>query len=88
MVRGTRVGGRQMWSYRGRWKERKYKPRNWRFTFNATKHQHRRGRFPKGGRIHWRIVADQYVVKTGDNRYQTHMVGHKRLVSKRIPRRW
>ena len=87
MARATRVGGRQSWTYHGAWNERKVAPQTWKGSFKATKYQRRRGRFPRGGRLVWGIHGRQYVVKTGNNRYQTNYVFHKRLLHKRIPKR-
>ena len=87
-MKGTRVGGFQAWTYgKGRWIEKKYKPQHWKFDYKVNKSQKRRGHFPVGGRIRWKITAYQDVYKDRDNHYRTHMHGYKRLVSKKIPKR-
>lgn len=87
MGRGVPRGYRHDWHYWGRWRERKVKPRQWRFDFRARKSRHVSARglgsMPVGSKIRWRIVATQEATKVGRNQYSTRMVGRKELVSVR-----
>jgi len=76
-------GGSHHWSYRGHWYEKKTGPGRWKIDFKATKNQRGHRGVKPGSRYHWRIVADQYAVKTRSGRYQTRMVGRKYLVNAR-----
>lgn len=74
------TGYKHHWTYRGRWNEKKIKPKLWKIDFIATKRTHARGygNFKPNFRIKWKINAVQYAVKTGKGTYQTRMIGYKR----------
>ena len=80
--RGTPIGYQHNWKYQGRWTEKKVKPGTWKISFKATKGKRARslGAFKPGFKIHWKINADQYAIKTKKGMYQTHLVGTKKLV--------
>lgn len=80
--RGVPRGYRHFWKYKGIWKERKKPDGSWKIDFRASKGKKSKGygNFKKGFRIHWRINADQYAVKTGKGTYQTRMIGTKRRI--------
>jgi hypothetical protein len=83
-----RKGSKHNWAYRGKWFERKKKPGLWIFSFKATKNQKPRRGVKPGSRYKWRINATQTAVKTKKGRYQTKMVGTKRLIKSRVRRRF
>jgi hypothetical protein len=83
--RGVPVGYKHNWNYRtDKWIERKIAPKTWTFTYYQTKHRGggkvaRLGTgMPLGSKLHWRIQANQYAVKTGPNTYRLIMRGTKR----------
>lgn len=92
--KGTPTGYKHIWGYRGIWKETKKTPTTWKINFTATKNKKSKGygKFRKGFKVHWKIIADQYAIKTGKGTYQTKMIGTKKLIStgnkKRGKRRW
>lgn len=78
-----RVGASHRWKYiTERWNETKVSPKKWLFTYKQ--HKVRLGRkAPKGSglplrsRLHWKIIADQYAIKTSPNDYRLVMKGKK-----------
>ena len=81
--KGMRVGAKHKWTYsKGIWKETKTSPRMWKFSYTNSKY--RRGRkaprgtgMPVGSKLHWKIRANQYALKTGANTYKLIMRGTK-----------
>lgn len=79
---GVPEGYKHNWTYRGRWNETKTGPKKWKFTFKATKKTKAGKGGPKPGyKVHWKIKADQYAIKTNKGTYQTLMKGTKKLVT-------
>lgn len=80
--KGVPKNFRHIWGYRGVWSEKKIAPRKWKINFRASKGKKSNslGNFKKGFKIHWKINADQYAVKTGKGTYQTNMIGTKTMI--------
>lgn len=91
--RGVPKGFKHKWKYTtSYWNEIKVSPRKWLFTFYQTKY--RKGRkakygsgIPLRGRIHWKLNAHQYALKTSPNSYKLITKGSKRLVRYQKPKR-
>lgn len=83
--KGVPVKYKSWWAYRGTWKEIKTRPGHWKIKFRAGKQRRggKGGSHPPGRKITWIIRAKQYVIKrknkNGKIRYDTLMVGTKRL---------
>lgn len=86
---GMPIGRTHNWDYHNAdWMETKIKPDLWRFRFNAVKSRHVPAPEGSGAELqtgyHWLVIADQQVLKTSTDDYQTAMqgikfkVGHKR----------
>jgi len=86
---GMPVGLSHHWNYpNGEWEETKVSPNLWKIRFTSMKS--RKTPAPEGSGVplktsyHWYIMADQQVVKTTKDDYQTEMkglkfkIGHKR----------
>jgi len=89
--RGVKIGFKHEWDYDSeRWVETKVSPKRWKFTFFQTKTRHgsnapKGSGFPEKGRLHWKILADQYAVKVGPNKYKLITKGIKRLAGYKEP---
>lgn len=96
MKKGMKIGGRHSWKYKtDKWNEVKIAPRKWKFVYYQNKTRLGRNApkgsgFPQGGKLHWKITADQYAVKTGPNTYKLIMRGIKRQAGwkKKHDRKW
>lgn len=81
--KGMKPGTGHTWTYhKGTWKEVKLTPRKWKFTYTTTKT--RKGRkapygtgMPIGSKLHWKIIANQYALKTTPNKYKLITKGIK-----------
>lgn len=80
-------GQKHNWAYHGSWYEKKVAPGRWYIDFKATKHQKPRRGVPAGSRYTWKINAVQKATKLKSGRYQTRMIGTKRLVKAKVKRR-
>lgn len=81
--KGVPVGYVHLWNYKGKWFERKVKPKTWALRFVATKNKinlRGSGGLPIGSKIRWRIMAIQDAIKIKDGIYLTDMKGIKQLV--------
>ncbi|CRG83624.1 hypothetical protein PISL3812_00978 [Talaromyces islandicus] len=83
---GMAVGSSHSWKYdQGVWNETKVEPDLWKVDYQATKRRARKAPkgsgVPVGAQYHWYIVAHQYVEKTDENTYETHLVGSKYKLS-------
>lgn len=93
--RGVPKGYRHHWDYKdARWHENKVKPGVWKITFMATKGRRgKKAKFhpgapPIGTRIRWKVTGIQRAIKISRNKYKTKMIGTKRLLKIKRPRRY
>lgn len=87
--KGVPSGYKHLWTYKGKWDEKKIRKGLWRFTFTATKGKKGRrtyGSFGKGTTGAWKINAIQYIRKTSPTSYQTKMIGTKKPLKFNIRR--
>lgn len=81
--KGMRIGSKHYWNYNtDKWNETKIAPRLWKFTYYQTKKRHGRNApygtgMPLGSKLHWKIRANQYAIKTSPNTYKLIMRGTK-----------
>jgi len=88
---GMPVGRTHNWDYHhADWMETKMTPNLWKFRFDATKSRHVPAPVGSGAELqtgyHWLVLADQQVIKTSKDDYQTTMQGLKFKVGHRRPR--
>ena len=79
---GMPVGGVHNWNYHDTtWSETKMTPDLWKFRFDAIKSRSVPAPINSGVELqsayHWLVVADQQVIKTSKDDYQTVMAGLK-----------
>lgn len=80
-TKGVPIGYPETWKYQGRWKEKKVGKGIWKIDFKATKgRKAAMGNLKPGTVIKWKINAIQYAKKTAAGRYQTRMIGTKKLI--------
>lgn len=80
-----KVGHAHNWRYHGHMKEKKYPGGIWRFFWRQKKYRAGRKYFrgvKTGTGFHWKIEADQYMRKTGHNKYSGFMKGIKRFIKR------
>lgn len=84
---GVPQGYKHSWKYVGQWNETKFAPKKWRFRFKASKSRggSAMGGLPIGSRVLWHIDAIQGAKKVSGRRYQTDMVGVKKLIKVNTP---
>ena len=91
-TKGVPIGYKHDWNYSaGRWKESKVAPKTWKFTYSQSKSNRKLKSYTSGpgvgSRIHWKIDANQYALKTKPWKYKLLMKGKKKLVSSVILKR-
>lgn len=87
---GMSIGSSHLWDYpNGTWEETKLAPDKWQFVFKSIKSRKvaapENSGVPLNTGYHWFIMADQRVMKTTKDVYQTIMEGAKFKMGHRRP---